>query len=120
MARASRAALEVALSKGRFSEVQLWDSKNNQLIASKSLDSDNVRSSFLLEKNQNEKTAIAVFRVPNFEMRKVLINSTDSDVNQLANSGRWTAATELALIKKLIEPLTADFASLHCTCKVKF
>jgi|GEM_PF-2580899 len=96
-------------------EVQLWNLKSAQLIASKSLDSDNVRNSFLLEKIQNEKTAVAVFRVPNFEMRKALINSKDSDVNQLANSGRWIAATDLALTKKLIHPLTADFASLHCT-----
>jgi len=96
-------------------EAQLWDLKNSQLIASKSLDSDNVRNSFLLEKIQNEKTAVAVFRVPNFEMRKLLLNSKDREVSELAHTGRWIASTEAALIKKLIEPLTADFASLHCT-----
>jgi len=98
-------------------DVKIWDLKNNKLVGLKTLNSDNVRSRFLLNKLTEEDTALIIADIPSFETRGQLLSSESVEVASLAQVGRWTEAVNAALSRALIHPLTADFASVNCSLK---
>jgi len=98
-------------------ESKLWDLKNNKLVAAKTEDSDNVRTRYLLSKLLDEGIASIAADTPSFELRGQLLSSSDEAVAALALEGRWLESSFAALSKALVNPYTAEFASINCLLK---
>jgi len=98
-------------------DAQLWDVKNNKMVAAKTFESDNIRTVYLLNKLLHDGEAIIAADLPSIEVREEVLKSENESVKALAQKGLWLKAVETALSEAEVHPHIADFASLHCILK---